>query len=93
LEARPAQPPDHQAREDALKYLEAESGPAGEAWSPHVVQLFTYEGHMTRGLIRLPRTLPMRVHFSYSTCFNAVFFAFGFGGIMVAAVLLYRGLA
>lgn len=79
--------------ENALKYLEATSGPVGEAGAPHVVQLFTHEEHMTRGLVRFPRALPTRAHFSYSTCFNAVFFVFGFGGLLVAAVLLYKGLA
>ena len=77
--------------ENALKHLEGEIGPTGESASPHILQLFRYEEEATKFLPRLAKTWPTRAHFSYSTCFNAVFLLFGLGGMVLGGVLLYKG--
>jgi hypothetical protein len=87
--------------ETALKYLEGEIGLADPS-SPDILQPFRYEEKTTNALPHLRFTRhrcaepstntwsPCRAHFSYSNCFNAVFFAFGFGGAILCSILLWR---
>jgi hypothetical protein len=75
--------------ENALKHLEREIEPSTDPSAPHILQIFRYEENATNALSRFPKTWWLtRAHFSYSTCFNSVFFVFGFGGAIVGCVLL-----
>ncbi len=77
--------------EDALKYLEGNSGFSEENGSPHVLTLFKHEEFKTNGLKRFPHALLFYSHWSYSTCFNAVFLVFGSMGFGSGLLLVILG--
>ena len=75
--------------EEALKLLERDDRLPDEGGSPNRLKLFTYEEHAT-GLRKKERFLGfIPKHYSYSTCFHAVFLAFGLAGLITGVVLLF----
>jgi hypothetical protein len=68
--------------ENALKHLEGEIG-------AEALQLLNYEEKLTKGLPRIRKTWsPVRAHFTYSTCLNAVFWVIAYGSAFVGCILL-----
>jgi len=74
--------------EDAIKIIERDSGLPDDGEEPHRLKLFLHEEYATSKLERLPRTWPWSAHFSYSTCFNAVFLVFGLAALIAGLVFL-----
>jgi hypothetical protein len=74
--------------EEAIKHVERESGLADDGEAPHRLKLFLYEEYATAKLKRFPKMWPWKAHFSYSTCFNLVFFVFGSIGLICGLFVL-----
>lgn len=74
--------------ENALKYIEEHYGLECSDGIPHILNIFQYEEHMTKKLKRFPKVQPFKAHFSYSTCFNAVFIVFGISGLLSGFIIL-----
>lgn len=53
------------------------------------VQLFTKEEIQTDKKKRFPKVPLIYAHFSYTDCFNWVFFVFGLGGLLTGTMLLF----
>jgi len=75
--------------EEALKLIEIESKLNDNGEEPHRLKLFLHEEYVTAKRPRLPYWPPWRAHFSYSTCFNAVFLVFAVSGFISGIVLLW----
>jgi hypothetical protein len=75
--------------EAALKRLEEESGFEDEESKPHVFKLFTKEKHDTDILKSKAQGEYPEFHLTYSNCFNAVFWMFGMGSLIVFILSLY----
>lgn len=75
--------------EDAIKLIERRSGLPDQGEEPHRLKLFLHEEYTSAKLKRFPHTWPWLAHFSYSTCFNAVFLVFGAGGLVAGVVFLF----
>ena len=74
--------------EEALKLIEKESGLEDNGEQPHRLKLFLHEEYVTAQRPRLPHWPPWSAHFSYSTCFRAVFLVFGICGFVSGVILL-----
>lgn len=72
--------------ESALKDIEDSIELSGERMSS--IHLFTNEETRTNTKKRLPNTPLIHAHFSYTNCFNWVFFVFGVGGFIIGSLLL-----
>jgi hypothetical protein len=75
--------------EEALKLIESESKLNDTGKEPHRLKLFLHENYFTSKRPRLPYWPPWQAHFSYSTCFNAVFLVFGVFGFVGGIILLF----
>jgi hypothetical protein len=77
--------------EDALKHLESETVLQETPESPHVLKIFTYEEAQTNRAKKKPKSFRLwKPHYSYSNCFNVIFFVFGALGLLAA---LYAAIA
>lgn len=78
--------------EAALKYLEEQS--AAHETSPTIplMSLFRRDEHAVRERRAHPSIFFWRNHFSYTDCFNLVFFTFGLLGVLGTIVAIIRSL-
>lgn len=74
--------------EEALRYLESQESLPNQGDEPNPLKLFLHERYHRASLRqqRVLRIIPR--HWSYSTCFNAVFFIFGAASAIWGAFLL-----
>jgi hypothetical protein len=72
--------------ESALQSLEKDT--MASVPEPASVHLFVSEEGKTNAKKRFPKAPLMSAHFSYTNCFNWVFFVFGVGGFFLGCFLL-----
>lgn len=72
--------------EEALKFFEEEANLPDEGGKPHRAKLFSREASVTRDK---EQARSPKVHFSYSTCFKAVFVTFAATGLVTLSMSLY----
>jgi hypothetical protein len=76
--------------EDAIKLTEGDSGLEDVKGAPHPLKLFLHEEHITETQKTQPVGYWWERPWSYSTCFNIVFAAFGLAGLLTALFFLMR---
>jgi hypothetical protein len=69
--------------ENALKHLE-------DQVEADALRIFQHEEKITEALPQLWKRWPLAAHFTYSMCFDSVFFVFGFGSVIVGCILLWN---
>ncbi len=72
--------------ESVLKEIEDNIELSGEKMKS--VRLFTNEEVITYKKKHIPNTPLIHAHFSYTNCFNWVFFVFGVGGFIIGSLFL-----
>lgn len=80
--------------EESLKYFESNSSLENQRGKPHIAKRFTREDYDTNEKKKQRSWCFWRNHYSYSTCFGAVFFIFGvvgFVGLVVSSIRFVCG--
>lgn len=76
--------------EEALKHLESETPFQDSSESPHVLKIFLYEEAKTNIAEKRRSFWPWNTPYSYSRCFNLVFFVFGALGMLAAIYVVIK---
>ncbi len=76
--------------EASLKYYESKSSLKDDKGKPHIAKRFTREDYDTNEKKKQSSWRFWRNHYSYSTCFSAVFMVFGIVGLAGFIISLVR---